>query len=295
MAMRRGDVKKFISESLARSKQREQLRDIESAKTGASDAQGHLLADIDRAHSAFALIFYFHLDSSFDDQQDSFSELLLDAFHGSILPLEVKSKLRIVYDSLRSSPRELRELLDDVVRDFSEHPDLLLCILRLALRVSNDEGLLSRRHVADLKELISRFNIPVDYYESCDEFESYLLSTIVQDSDSASRSGASNYGSIATALVQHYQRLGCLADASDNEIRKAYRRLAKKLHPDTAPKQQTAGDQIKRDQVNSEQAIGDRASSDQASRVQANLDSQFKLLQHSYEAISRSRGWKAGS
>src|SRR4051794_7662375 len=59
------------------------------------------------------------------------------------------------------------------------------------------------------------------------------------------RSGVSEGGAMSVKFRDYYEVLGIARDASQDEVRKAYRKLARKYHPDVNPNDATAEDKFK--------------------------------------------------
>lgn len=240
-------------------------------------ARPSLFVDLDRAESAFHLLFLFVRDPrAGEEEQEGFDAVLLQMLRGASLPANARQKLLRIFEAAQRSPRPLVECAADVVRDFPGQEDVLVALLRLILRVCADEGMLSRRHIADLRIVLEAFRLPEDAYECCDPEELQLLELVgfgshrarSQEGGPYGRNGFEGaFGCESLELEAHYATLGCDADVSDADLRRAYRELAKRYHPDA------------RD------GAGARASHRNASSSSAN----FREVHEAYVAIRRAR------
>lgn len=185
------------------------------------------LLDLDRADAVFALLFSFAHDSTYDrEDAKGFDSALTDLFRGFKLSPAVREKLQRIYQSQIDSPRELAQSVEGVKRDFHDNREVLLSVLSLILRLVADEGLMSRRHCADLKQVLIGFRITQEEFESFSSEEQQLLSFAL------SGDGLSEWGVGSKELTMCYNLLGCSPVSTDSEIRRAYRKLAMQYHPD---------------------------------------------------------------
>ncbi len=187
------------------------------------------LIDIDRAESAFRLLFLFVRDEmSEEDERSVFSGALKELLRGLQLPPGAVEKLHRIFNVVVQTPPDLERSVDDVLRDFGPDREALVAIVRLILRLVSDEGMISRRHCSDLRLVLDRFALTLSEYELFSEEEKQLLSFAL------SGEGFAEWGTHSKEMLSAYSTLGCPPNSTDDEIRRAYRSLAKKYHPDRA-------------------------------------------------------------
>ena len=188
-----------------------------------------VLLDVDRAESAFRLLFRFALDQADEAPRESFNSIISEVLRGLKLPPGAREKLERIYLSVVEEPGELSAIVSQVVRDFEANRPVLLALLSLLLRLTAVEGMISRRHCAELAEVLVAIDLSPLEVELFGSEEQTLLSFI---RFGKAASGTWTGGWEAKELAKHYQTLGCPPEISDAELRQAYRGLAKKYHPD---------------------------------------------------------------
>ncbi len=182
------------------------------------------LLDVDRAESAFRLLFCFAWDEADSDHLDThFQSVVREILRGVKLPDGAMEKLRRIHKDVAIHPSQLDRVLPQVVKDFSDDRGLLISIVMLLLRITSDEGMISRRHREELQGVLRAFQLSFleleDFSDSDQELLTYIL--VGQQSVGGTKE-----------LLKNYQILGCAPDATDDQIRQAYRGLAKTHHPD---------------------------------------------------------------
>src|SRR5262245_61979572 len=114
------------------------------------------LLDLDRAESAFSLLFTFLRDGSSESEEEGFAGPLPAILRGWKIPAGAEAKLRRIYDTVHENPTDLDKVLNSVVRDFGGQREVLLALISLLLRVISDEGMMSRRHCSDLRQVLEK-------------------------------------------------------------------------------------------------------------------------------------------
>src|SRR5262249_46744614 len=122
--------------------------------SGQSVQEIRTLLDVDRAESAFQLLFTFLRDGSSESEEEGFPGALAAILRGLKIPPGAAEKLRGIYDRVHSRPADLDNVIAAVVRDFGSQREVLHAIVSLILRVVSDEGMISRRHCSDLREVL---------------------------------------------------------------------------------------------------------------------------------------------
>ncbi len=211
--------------------------------------------DADKARSVFALLFSFSRDEVCeDDSLHSYENTMSDILLGASLPVGVFDKLRAVYESIMKGQEGFEISLERCASDFETERDVLILVLRILIRLSNDDGYICSRDRQRMSEVLMRFDLTHTEYEAFTEAESHILSSILD----------TPLGMIA-GLSAYYEVLGCAPEASDDEVRRRYRRLAKKYHPDR------------------------KAARMEVTESDAALRARFEEIQNAYEQIRRCR------
>jgi len=218
------------------------------------------LLDFDRAESAFKLMFLFVRDDlSSEDEQSTFDGALKEILRGVRIPPGASEKLYRIYSSVLVSPADLPGSTAAVMRDFGSNRELLAAIVSLILRLVSDEGMISRRHCSDLREVLERFSFTAEEFELFSEHEKQLLGYALAGET------FTEWGLHSKELLSAYTILGCPPSATDDEVRRAYRSLAMKYHPDRAAPLDLGEGETKKQQR------------------------QFQKVQTAYDAVSRAR------
>ena len=221
------------------------------------------LLDLDRAESAFSLLFTFLRDGSSESEEEGFASALAAILRGLKIPPGAEVKLRRIYDAVHNRPTDLEEVMGNVVRDFGGQREVLLALISLLLRVISDEGMISRRHCSDLRQVLTKINFTSEEFETFDDTEKQLLAFAF------SGTGFGEFSLSARELAKYYDTLGCRPDVSDAELRRSYRQLAMKYHPDRS----------------AALALGEKSKREQNRR--------FQRIQAAYDALSRARMTRA--
>lgn len=226
--------------------------------SSSSNAAAALL-DIDRAESAFALLFRFGIDEAYGSDEEDFQAVLSELLRGLRLPPGAKEKLERIYRSVRNDPKPLEVTLRQVVSDFSSVRGVFMALMSLLLRLTAVDGMLSRRHSSELLTVFDAFDFSPLELELFTADEQILLSYIrFGTTPSSGWTGSVE----ARELARHYDTLGCRPDVSDAELRQVYRTLAKKFHPD---------------------------SHQQDEKKAKKTAERFRAIQTAYEAVSKAR------
>ncbi len=226
------------------------------------------LLDVDRAASAFRLLFSFVRDDGSEaEDQPELPQVLRELLRGLPLPKGAQAKLEPIFDAEMNTPSPLQEMADQVARDFARERAILLSLVSLLLRITSDDGLISRRHREQLKVVLERFEVTMQDFESFDGEEQQLIILILTGQN---RAGVDADPTLGRALAHHYQVLGCRPDVSEPELRRIYRSLVMKFHPD------------RRAALN----VADAASRPDEERE---WNRKFQAIQLAYEAICKAR------
>lgn len=243
-----------------------------------------LFLDVDRVSSVFALLFTFVRDDACDESEArTFESTLYELLRGLKLPSGVQDRLRTLFDREMADPTSFEQLVDAVQRDFTGDRSVLPVVVELVLRVASDDGMVSRCDSARIRSLLTRFDLTDAELDALPEEDQLLVETILYGGRGPGGSAAGRNGlageshgarmgsgnRAARVLAGHYQVLGCRPDVSDAELRKVYRTLVMRYHPDR-----------------SSIAEGEANQSAEVSRMRG----KFEAVQSAYEAIKRARG-----
>lgn len=228
------------------------------------------LLDVDRAASAFRLLFSFVRDDGSEaEDQPELAQVLRELLRGLPLPKGAQAKLEPIFETEMTEPSPLHEVADQVARDFARDRSVLLSLVSLLLRVTSDDGLISRSHREQLKVVLDTFEVTMQDFESFDGEEQQLIILILTGQN---RLGTDSDPTLGRSLAQHYQLLGCRPDVSEPELRRIYRALVMKFHPD------------RRAALNASKGEGARPEEEERE-----WNRKFQAIQLAYEAICKSR------
>lgn len=240
-----------------------------------------LLLDVDRVSSVFALLFAFVRDDACDDTEArSFDSTMSEILRGLALPSGARERLHTLFDKEMDDPASFDQLVDSVARDFADDRLMLPVILELVLRVSSEDGMVSRCDAGRIRSLLARFDLNEAELDSLPDEDHPLIEAILYGQRRAAPGPQNVNGTKAQAgsraarvLAGHYQVLGCRPDVSDAELRRIYRKLVMRYHPDRSK-------------------IADAAPDERSESPREGMRSsgKFEAVQSAYEAIKRARG-----
>lgn len=184
--------------------------------------------DIDQASPVFSLLFTFVRDNT-SEYADlyTFEDALGEIFLGVQIPKEAEKKLRSIYERSILNRTEFSLLVERVALDFEQERDTLLSIMKILLRLSLEEGIISQRDKERMQEVIHAFRFSISELRSLSAVEHQFIN-FLNDDDPSPYSIPFH----SEELLSQYQILGCSPGCSDQELKTAYRNLAKKHHPD---------------------------------------------------------------
>lgn len=148
--------------------------------------------------------------------------------------------LRLFEEQKRQGDAAFRETIRKSSLEITMHTDYStrLQLVNFLIIIAHADGTLSREEVAVLREVADYLRIDSDDVESMMNmnYQSYGRSSSGQSADS-------NRQSSADELARAYKVLGITPSSTDDEVKKAYRKMALKHHPDRVA---TLGDDVKK-------------------------------------------------
>lgn len=148
--------------------------------------------------------------------------------------------LRLFEEQKRQGDAAFRETIRKSSLEITMHTDYStrLQLVNFLIIIAHADGTLSREEVAVLREVADYLRIDSDDVESMMNmnYQSYGHSSSGQSADS-------NRQSSADELARAYKVLGINPSSTDDEVKKAYRKMALKHHPDRVA---TLGDDVKK-------------------------------------------------
>lgn len=192
-----------------------------------SQAKKKNILDIDRAESVFALFFLFVRDPACgSEEQIKLDEILSDIFLGHSLPGGSKKRLACLYERIMISPPPFNNSVDQLIQDIGNDKEALVAYVKILFRIISEDGMISKRHGEDLKYFLNKCKFTSMDLEEFSEEEQAIMSFAA--------SGANSSGYKSHEIEELYIALECKPDSTIDEVKKAYRILAMKYHPDRA-------------------------------------------------------------
>ncbi len=186
----------------------------------------------DLAGPIFKLLFCFSRDEAYDDAEDFQSELY-EIFPDTNLPDIVKTRLESIFHESRFSKNSLVELAEEVKIVTAGNRQAIVSIAELLLSRVVTDGILCRKASSKFEQIAEVFSLTDEETQGLPESLRDVLS-LIYDIDNQHRSNDSQ----PQETKALYQMLECTPDCSNNELRSSYRKLVKKLHPDSAGQNQ---------------------------------------------------------
>ncbi|MCR4675742.1 MAG: DnaJ domain-containing protein [Sphaerochaetaceae bacterium] len=159
---------------------------------------------------------------------------------------------RSVFNSALKSPQTFESYAQEFYSNFSGMPAILFVLVEMLYSVASVDGRISEREQGMIDYAVRLFRIPSDAVENLKR-----------------KYGVSSSASAAGSSSRAYEILGVAKDASEAEIKKAYRKLILEYHPDRVANKEGAGEEFK-----------------------AYAAKKFQEVQDAYEQICRERGIK---
>lgn len=156
------------------------------------------------------------------------------------LDSHLQSQAMLIFNNSMTSPESFEQYAQQFYNQFRGRPQFIQLMLDALLRVAYADKQIHQAEQHLLDSAVRIFRVPAYTYESLkNRYASGSYSSSGNTSGSGSynsysgsssgRSAGSSYG---TASGLNYAVLGCTADSSDGDIRKAYRKKAAEFHPD---------------------------------------------------------------
>lgn len=183
--------------------------------------------DIDQASPVFTLLFTFVRDSACDHADlFTFEDAIAEIFLGIQIPKDAETKLRKIFEQATLNRTEFSQLVERVALDFEQERDTLLSIMKILLRLSLEEGLISQRDKERMQEVVCAFRFSVSELRSLSAVEHQFIDFL--------NTNTQYFNALyhSEELLVQYKILGCSPGCSDRELKTAYRSLAKIHHPD---------------------------------------------------------------
>ncbi len=182
----------------------------------------------DLAGPVFKLLFCFGRDEAYDEAEDFQSELY-EIFPDTNLPDLVKTRLESIFHESRFSKNSLIELAEEVKVVAAGNRQAIVSIAELLLSQVVIDGILCRKASSKFEQIAEVFSLTDEEIQGLPESLRNVLS-LIYDINNQHRDKQSQ----PKETKALYQMLECAPDCSDNELRSSYRKLVKKLHPDSA-------------------------------------------------------------
>lgn len=183
-----------------------------------------IFLDIDKARSVFRLLFSYSLDScSTDSVAEQFQDAIHEITQGVQVPREALAKLRMIHAEVLAQPQPVALLAAQVAEHFAHKREVLLDILRIILRISNDDGMFCTKDREGVRDVVLQFGLSDRELARLTLDERAILAYCVDHGYTMDSSGS---------LDAHFETLECTPEMTLEEIRRQYRKLVMEFHPD---------------------------------------------------------------
>ncbi len=201
--------------------------DFGTSDTGRSSSSGHTSTQQVFFDTSFAVMGYIaKADGRVSQQEIDIAESVMAQMG---LVGELRRRAISMFNQGKNHPMFCREALARFRRVAWFQPGLIRMFLEIQMQIATATGRLSLASQEALRFVFQSLGIPNMAFE---EYLRQFSSAYQQQSHGYSQSGYTGGAGSSLHIGDAYQTLGVTKESSDDDVKKAYRRLMSKNHPD---------------------------------------------------------------